>query len=206
MGCSQEKPPKSREILPPNPPILTESDLKITIQKFQQFAIVQKQKITNEGLEWERQLKQMLINEKRDKDQEYQLFTRLTQKNKYLETVEFIILHCYSLSDQSNKIFRCQGQTQPIKHLMSYIESIIYASDKLNMDKAQQFNQYFLFYFKLDVNQLKNVSQEIQNLYKYPFPTYSEIIIMQKCLLKNIIQVNNRQTKLDINFNLKKTI
>ncbi|CAD8069966.1 unnamed protein product [Paramecium sonneborni] len=169
MGCSQEKTNKTLQ------PYMTEPNLRIMIDQLQKYANLNKEKQANEGLQWELQLQQMLHNTQRDKDLEYQLFSKLCQKLKYLETMDFIILHSQILLDQTHVIVRSQGQTQSVQHLIVYIESIIYASQKLNFDRAQQFNNYFQFYFKLDPNDLKKVSPEIMNLHKTPIPSSSEI-------------------------------
>ncbi|CAD8067890.1 unnamed protein product [Paramecium primaurelia] len=167
MGCHQAKIKEEKQI--------TESQIKIKIERLKQFAILKKDQDISKILEQEQQLNLLLKSNQRNKDQEYILFSKLSQQIKYLETINFIIVYCQLLSDQVLKILKCQGNTNSLQELMIYIESVIYASEKLNLKQAEEFNLYFLFYFKLDVNNLRNVNPKIIQMFQSLLPNSYEI-------------------------------
>ncbi|CAK77161.1 unnamed protein product (macronuclear) [Paramecium tetraurelia] len=153
--------------------------------------------------QFEDQLQQLMKYDNRNKDQEFLLFSKLCQQKKYLDTVNFIIAYCQVLKDQAYKIIACQGETDSVQGLMTYIESIIYASQMLNLKQSEEFNQFFLFYFKLDASNLKNVEPKIKEMYQSFLPNFDEInqyaqtFAMKKQIMESDLNQSGNQFKIN---------
>ncbi|CAD8145411.1 unnamed protein product [Paramecium octaurelia] len=168
MGCHQQK-------LIIEQKQITESEIKIKIEKLKQYAMLRKNEDMFKTVQFEDQLQQLMKYDNRNNDQEVLLLSKLCQQKKYLDTVNFIIAYCQLLKDQAYKITASQGETDSVQGLMTYIESIIYASQMLNLKQSEEFNQFFLFYFKLDASNLQNVEPKIKEMYQSFLPNFDEI-------------------------------
>ncbi|CAD8064807.1 unnamed protein product [Paramecium sonneborni] len=170
MGTQQQKAPQSKQI--------SQFQIEVACLKVKGYVELNRDRRTNQALMKEKALNEMLRSPSRIKVEEYQKFQQLVQDVRFIETCNIVIRYCDIVKDQSIRIFRCGGDHSKISDVMTYIESILFAADNLNLEQVMEFKDLMIFYFGPgfnDTSKLMNVDQELKLLYQNPLPNAYEV-------------------------------